>query len=378
MDEQTRREMRRRRRRRQLRRRRAIRNRILFALALLFLLALIFFAVRGFLGFIRGDKDGEKNASAVTTSGEKEPGTGEDAGDGETFAEETPAVETTEAAPPAEEIASFASGYQVTKEEGIRGISDELAPSLYCILVDADTNTAVAEKNGFERMNPASMTKVLTILTAAEQNPDLEDTVTITAEMTDYSFRNDGSSAGFLVDEEVPVRDLFYGTVLPSGADAAAALAIYTAGSLDAFTEMMNRKAEELGISGTSHFTNCAGLYDPEHYTTAADMAMIMKAALENDFCREVLSAHTWTTSKTEKHPEGISLSNWFLRRIEDKDTNGTVLCGKTGYVNQSGNCAVSFQISSGGGHYICVTGGARNSWRCIYDHVALYQAFTR
>ena len=376
MDERTRREMIRRRRIREKRRRRAIRNRIIFGISLILIFLALVFAVRGILGAIRGKgKDGEGASPSAPVSGEKVPGNGEE---NEDAASETTEPETEETAPPAEEVASFASGYVVTKEEDTAGISDELAPSLFCILVDAETNTVTAEKNGFDRMNPASMTKVLTILTAAEAKPDLDARVAITAEMTDYSFKNDGSSAGFQIGEEVPVRDLFYGTILPSGADAAAALAIYTAGSLDAFTEMMNRKTEELGLSGTSHFTNCAGLYDPEHYTTPADMAMIMKAALENDFCREVLSAHTYTTSATEQHPDGIMLSNWFLRRIEDKDSNGTVLCGKTGYVSQSGNCAVSFQISSGGGRYICVTGGARNSWRCIYDHVALYAAFTR
>jgi D-alanyl-D-alanine carboxypeptidase (penicillin-binding protein 5/6) len=104
----------------------------------------------------------------------------------------------------------------------------------------------------------------------------------------------------------------------------------------------MNEKLEELGIADTAHFTNCIGLYDDNHYCTAYDMAVIMKAAVENELCREVLSAHTYTTSSTEQHPDGITISNWFLRRIEDKDSGGLVLCGKTGFVNQSGSCAVS------------------------------------
>ena len=139
----------------------------------------------------------------------------------------------------------------------------------------------------------------------------------------------------------------------------------------------MNRKVAELGLSGTSHFTNCVGLYDDDLYTTPSDMAMILKAAVENDLCREVLSAHTYTTSSTAQHPEGITISNWFLRRIEDKDTHGTVRCAKTGYVKESWNCAASYQISNDGGHYICVTAHAHSAWRAIYDHVEIYDLYT-
>ena len=76
--------------------------------------------------------------------------------------------------------------------------------------------------------------------------------------------------------------------------------------------------------------------------------------------------------------PEGITISNWFLRRIEDKDTKGTVVCAKTGFVAQSGNCAASYEETDSGKHYICVTANAHSSWRCIYDHVAVYQEYTK
>lgn len=116
------------------------------------------------------------------------------------------------------------------------------------------------------------------------------------------------------------MRDLFYGTILPSGADAAVGLAMYVSGSQEAFVELMNEKLSELGLAGSAHMTNCVGIYDEEHYCTVYDMAMILEAALDNPLCREVLSAHTYNTSATAQHPEGLLLSNWFLRRIEDKD----------------------------------------------------------
>lgn len=249
--------------------------------------------------------------------------------------------------------------------------------SSHTILINESTNTIVAARDAMTKIYPASMTKVLTVLVAAEHVTDLDDTFTITIDITDYAYVNDCSAVGFLDDETVMVRDLFYGTVLPSGGDAALGLAIYVAGSQEAFVEMMNDKLEELGLSDTAHFTNCVGLYDDDHYCTTYDMAVIMKAAVENDLCREVLSAHTYTTSSTSQHPEGITISNWFLRRIEDKDSAGMVLCGKTGFVNQSGSCAVSYFISDNGVPYICVTADTYNSWRCIYDHVAMYKTYT-
>lgn len=246
----------------------------------------------------------------------------------------------------------------------------------YAVLVDLDSNNILAQKYAKDRINPASMTKVLTILVAAEHVRDLNDKFTMTLEITDYGYVNDCSSAGFEKDEEVTILDLFYGTVLPSGADAALALAIYVAGDQETFVEMMNRKVEELGLSGTTHFTNCVGIYDENHYSTVYDMAMIMEAAIDNDFCKKVMTAHTYTTSATLQHPEGIELSNWFLRRIEDKDTGGEVICGKTGYVEQSGSCAASYAVDDSGKGYICVTAKANSPFRCISDHAKLYKQF--
>ena len=248
--------------------------------------------------------------------------------------------------------------------------------STFGIVIDADTGTVLAEQNAYTRVSPASMTKILTVLVAAEHVTDLDDTFTITQDINDFVFSNDCSAVNFDNDETVTVRDLFYGTILPSGADAALGLATYVAGSQEAFVDLMNEKLSDLGLSGTAHFTNCIGLYDENHYCTMYDMAMILEAAVNNEICREVLSAHTYTTSSTPQHPDGIEISNWFLRRIEDKDTHGEVLYAKTGYVVQSRSCAASYGIDRNGKGYIIVTGDAHSSWRCIYDHVALYDKY--
>lgn len=264
-----------------------------------------------------------------------------------------------------------------TTDETATIFSDNVI-STNAILINESTDTIVAQKDAMQRINPASMTKVLTVLVAAEAitEDELDNTFTMTTEITDYAYVNDCSSVGFLAEEVVTLRDLFYGTTLHSGGDAAVGLATYVAGSHEAFVDKMNAKLEELGISETTHYTNCVGLYDENHYSTVYDMAIIMKAAMQNELCRDFLSLHTYTTDITQQHPEGITISNWFLRKIEDKDTNGEVLCAKTGYVVQSKNCAVSYEIYEDGTPYICVTTGSTSSWRCIYDHVEIYNQY--
>ena len=266
--------------------------------------------------------------------------------------------------------------YSVSSTADTVQLSDAISSS-YAILVDLQSDAILAQKEAQTIINPASMTKLLTLLVAAEQVTDLDDTFTMTIDITDYCYVNDCSVVGLDVGEVVSIRELLYGTILPSGADASLALATYVAGSHEAFVDMMNAKLEELGLSDTAHFTNCVGLYDADHHCTVYDMAMIMKAAMDNELCREILDTRSYETVPTPEHPDGQILSNWFLRRIEDKDTGDIDVIGaKTGYVVQSGSCAASCGQDSDGNLYICVTGDAGSSWQAIYDHVALYKTY--
>ena len=269
------------------------------------------------------------------------------------------------------------AGYTAQTTASTISPPEEISQSTYSILIDETTGDIVAARNAYDRMYPASMTKIMTLLVAVENITDLDDVVYVSQEAADWSYRNDGSAVNWSVGEKLTVRDLLYGTILSSGADAVYDLAVYVAGDQDTFVQMMNDRVATLGLSETTHFTNAAGFYDDNHYTTPYDMAMIIKAAVENDLCREVMSAHTYNTPITEEHPEGILISNWFLRRIEDKDSGGLVLCAKTGFVSQSGNCAASYMISNSGKPYVCVTGHAHSAWRAIYDHVGLYYNYT-
>ncbi|MCR5303771.1 MAG: D-alanyl-D-alanine carboxypeptidase [Lachnospiraceae bacterium] len=255
--------------------------------------------------------------------------------------------------------------------------ADGEVKSDHAVLVNLNEGTIIAKKGSIhERIYPASMTKIMTILVAAEHlesRESLNDKVTINIGDTDYSYTNDCSAVGFSVDEVVTVNDLFCAGICSSGADAMMALAEYVAGSQEQFVMLMNEKVKKMELDGT-HFTNCVGVFHSENYSTLYDMAMIMEAAENNEICRSALACKKYTTSFTEQHPEGIETSNWFLRRIEDKENGQMVMGAKTGFVSESGNCAASYAENQAGEKYICVTAGAWSSWRCIYDHVEIYR----
>ena len=289
------------------------------------------------------------------------------------------AEEAAAAAAESKNPAEASTDYSFKAAENIAEIPEEVESS-YALLVNVDNGTVVAGRDYDTQMNPASMTKILTLLVAVE-NIDLSrldtDTEEITQEIANYVWQNQMSQVGWQIGDTPTIRSLLYGTILPSGADAAQALAIYTAGSEEAFVELMNKKLADLGISDTAHFTNVVGAYDEDHYCTALDMATILRAAIDNELCREVLSCHYYEVPPSGgEDSQAIGISNWFLRRIEDKDTHGEVVCAKTGYTGEAGFCCASYQEADDGGRYICVTADGAGIWPCIYDHVEIFTAF--
>ena len=241
------------------------------------------------------------------------------------------------------------------------------------LLIDLESNTVLVQKNADARIYPASMTKVMTVLVAAEHIENWDETFTMTQSIIDPLFLADASMAGFVHGEEVSMTELLYGAVLPSGAEATEALAIVTAGSEEAFAALMNEKAQELGLQDT-HFVDASGLHDENHYTTLSDMAIIMQAALDNPHCREVLTSVNHTSPATTQNPEGVAMTNRFLYRIRPQQSgNVDIQAAKTGYTAQAMNCCVSYGIMENGRAAICVTAHAWTGDYCIADHLALY-----
>ena len=279
--------------------------------------------------------------------------------------EETPAQED-----PDEKTYTPASVTDATKTLDLELYSEN------ALLIDLESNTVLVQKNADARIYPASMTKVMTVLVAAEHIENWDETFTMTQSIIDPLFLADASMAGFVHGEEVSMTELLYGAVLPSGAEATQALAIVTAGSEEAFAALMNEKAQELGLQDT-HFVDASGLHDENHYTTLSDMAIIMQAALDNPHCREVLTSVNHTSPATTQNPEGVAMTNRFLYRIRPQQTgNVDIQAAKTGYTAQAMNCCVSYGIMENGRAAICVTAHAWTGDYCIADHLALYGTY--
>ncbi len=240
------------------------------------------------------------------------------------------------------------------------------------VLINADENSIIAAKDYRMRMYPASLTKVMTLIVAVENIEDLQDKVLITDDMVTPYVEQGASLAGFLPGETASVKDLLYGMILPSGADAALAVAEYVAGSEDKFVALMNEKGREMGLYAT-HFTNVVGLHDSDHYSTAEDMAMILKYAVGNETCRKILSTEDYKVKKTEQHPEGLSFkSTLFSRMYGDEMPGVRIMGGKTGYTEKAGNCLETF-AEIGGQTYILVFCGSTTKWNIVYDTLSAY-----
>lgn len=257
----------------------------------------------------------------------------------------------------------------VVKEIDIMGIN-----SPYAVLISGRGGQRIASSRPDEKIYPASVAKVMTALVALEQIKDPEGQFMLTDECFEGLYEADASQAGFEPGEIVQIKDLLYGAILPSGAECCQALAYISSGSVEAFVEKMNRKAERLGMDDT-HFTNTIGLHDEENYSTVSDLALLMKTAIRNKALREMLEAKWHTTAGTNLHPEGITFYSTMFKNLTDPSvTEGQILGGKTGYTSAAGLCLASF-AEIGGREYILVTAGAEANGNPlhVYDAITLY-----
>ena len=245
----------------------------------------------------------------------------------------------------------------------------------YAILMNVDDNEIVAYKDHDVRMFPASLTKVMTLIVASENIEDLNDTVLITNDMIDPMIDMHASRAGFAAGETPTLEQVLYGVVLPSGADAALAAACYVSGSEEAFVALMNQKAQDMGLKST-HFTNVVGLHDENHYSTAEDMALILKYAIQDETCRKILSTYQYEIAPTEYNPEGLTLTSTLFSRMEGTEMPGvTVIGGKTGFTDEAGQCLETF-AEIDGKTYIMVIAGAVSKWQVIYSTLSDYSVY--
>lgn len=197
------------------------------------------------------------------------------------------------------------------------------------LIYDRASGRVLYEKNGDKQTPMASTTKIMTAIVVLE-NTNLKDIVTIDSKSASIG----GSRLGLKKDDKVTINDLLYGLMLRSGNDAASALAIYVGGSIQNFADMMNNKAEELGLTN-SHFVVPHGLDNEGHYTTAHELAKITDYALKNETFKKIVSTSN-TTISINGNLKQINNTNKLLNSVSG------VYGVKTGFTNGAGRCLVT------------------------------------
>ena len=197
------------------------------------------------------------------------------------------------------------------------------------LIYDRASGRIIYEKNGNKQTPMASTTKILTAIVTLE-NADLKETVTIESKAAGIG----GSRLGLKKNDKITVNDLLYGLMLRSGNDAAVALAIHVGGSIEGFADMMNKKAEELGLTN-SHFVVPHGLDNEGHYTTAYELAKMADYALNIPKFKEIVSSKS-ATIYINGYPKAINNTNNLLGSVSG------VYGVKTGFTNGAGRCLVS------------------------------------
>jgi len=213
------------------------------------------------------------------------------------------------------------------------------------IVMDLDTGTILYSKQATEKQYPASITKIMTTLLLIE-NCDLDETITFTEVV--YDIESGSTHLGIQPGEEMTLRDCAYGIMLASANDIANGVAEYIAGSVSAFADMMNEKAEELGCVNT-HFSNPHGLYSDDHYTCAYDIALIAQAAYANETFREIVGTTEYIIPETNLSGEARSFLNHHKMLQSDSEYyQDWCTGGKTGYTSQCLNTLVTYGSKDG------------------------------
>ena len=227
-------------------------------------------------------------------------------------------------------LAVFASDPLTNHIEGWPQMSD--INELTAVLMDADNGGILYSLDRDTKRHPASITKIMTCLLVLENLP-LDDVVTMGQEALDVAIAGN-SNINPILGESFTVEQCLYMLMLKSANDIAVQLAVKAAGSVEAFAAMMNERAAAIGCTGT-HFNNPNGLPDPDHYTTAYDMALIMRECLKNSTFRTIIATRSYTVPATSMTPEPRYYEN-HNRLIDTNSEYYYPYCigGKTGYTD--------------------------------------------
>lgn len=209
------------------------------------------------------------------------------------------------------------------------------------MLVDLNTGKIIYEQNADEKIYPASLTKIMTCLLVLE-NGNLSDTVTVTADAF-HGLDDSSSTAGLVEGESMTVETLLYCMMISSGNEASNVAAEYISGSVDAFVDLMNSRAQELGCTGT-HFANPHGLHEQDHYTTARDLMKITMAALKSEMFKTITNTSEYILPANEFADERkLTTTNQLILNNTSNGFYYSKAAGiKTGFTTPAGRCVIS------------------------------------
>lgn len=218
-------------------------------------------------------------------------------------------------------------------------VTDEVVQAMGVFL--PDSGSISYQKNIYDKMYPASTTKILTAYLAITEG-NLEDMVTISEHAVDQA--NDSSVCGLRAGDQIKLSDLLYGLMLRSGNDAAVAIAEHISGSEESFARLMNETARSFGATN-SNFVNANGLHDEEHYTCVYDLYLIFSHAIQEDFFLQLIQTTSYTAYYTDitgtQATQTWTNTNKYLNGEVNQPDGITVLGGKTGTTNAAGYCLV-------------------------------------
>lgn len=257
----------------------------------------------------------------------------------------------------------FASDLCVASGDiSLSGISSDETNTLHsAALFDVDRKKVDFSYQMFDKIYPASTTKIMTALVALE-NADLSDVVTVSQNADMNSFAADEATCGIKAGDKITLSDLLYGLLLHSGNDNATAIAEYVGGSMDGFAEMMNKEAAKLMATGT-HFVNSNGLHNDNHYTTAYDLYLIFNECIKHDDFVKIINSSSYTAHITgadgTKRDVKWEPTNYYAKGEATPPDNVTIIGGKTGTTKGAGNCLILLTKDSSGNPYISIIMGA-------------------
>lgn len=212
------------------------------------------------------------------------------------------------------------------------------------VLIDADTGQVLYEKNEHSRMEPASLTKIMTCLLVMEHS-DPQEPVTATAESLNLPL--DASVLGLYEGETMTMEQMLYAMMLPSANDAANAVGVHIAGSLSAFAQMMNEKAQELGLQDST-FYNSNGLPEEGHLSSVYDLAQITRAAMAYPEFLDYAGAEGYSIPEGEQNAAHAFLHTDRFLRQDTVYYDETAIAGKTGWTSTAGNCLMTVMQRDG------------------------------